>query len=104
MPGCRAGTAPGWMLGAIAAIGGRQFAFITISAVENFVIDHYEEQLADSPGDVQELLRSLQQDEAHHQQDAEQRAQGATNSTLARLWSSIVGRGSAIGVVLARAI
>ncbi len=94
----------GWLLGAIAAIGGRQFAYITISAVENFVIDHYEAQLPDAPSDVQVLLRNLQQDEAHHQQDAEQRAQGATGKTFARLWSSVVGRGSALGVSLARVI
>ena len=35
----------GWLLGAAAAVGGNRFAFVTISAVETFVIDHYRDQL-----------------------------------------------------------
>ena len=94
----------GWLLGATAAVGGRRFSYITVGAVEKFVVDHYEKQLPDAPEGVQALLRNLQQDEAHHQQDAEQRAGDSTGRTSAKLWSNIVWHGSALAVSLARII
>ncbi len=93
----------GWILGAIAALGGRPFAFHTVSAVERFVIKHYEEQLSAAPGEVRELLSSLMADEAHHEADAAGRA-GTAPGAVTRIWSTVVGRGSALAVACARLI
>ncbi len=93
----------GWMLGAIAALGGRRFAFHTISAVEQFVIGHYEAQLPNAPAEVRKLLSSLMADEAHHEADAAQRA-GVAPGILVRIWSRVVGVGSALAVACARLI
>lgn len=92
----------GWMLGALAARMGREFAFVTIAAVERFVVAHYQAQIDRSDGVLRELLISLQSDEAVHRDDAELRLSGA--SRLHRLWASVVYGGSAAAVWVARAL
>ncbi len=94
----------GWILGALAALGGRRFGYVTISAVEQFVIDHYQEQLPRAQGEVRRLLQALQREEAHHQEDAERRAGEGRLNLAERCWSAIVRRGSAMAVALARRV
>ena len=94
----------GWMLGVTSALAGKKSVYITINAVERFVVDHYQQQIIDAPPKVRELLISLQQDEAHHRQDAEQRAEGATNGVLAKFWSGLIWHGSKLAVHVARVI
>ncbi len=92
----------GWMLGALAGLGGRRFAYVTINAVEQFVTSHYEEQLPRAQGEVRRLIRALQDDEAQHQEDAERRAGEGRLNWVERCWSAIVWRGSSMAVALAR--
>ena len=99
----------GWVLGAIAALGGRGTVFTTIAAVETFVVAHYQQQLdrlaaEDIYPEVALALRSFQADEDHHRVDAEQRGDAAQPGFLAQLWAGIVGAGSAAAVVVARRI
>ena len=99
----------GWMLGAIAALGGRGTVFTTIAAVETFVVAHYQQQLdrlaaEDIYPEVAAALRSFQADEDHHRMDAEHRGDSARPGFLAQLWASIVGAGSAAAVIVAKRI
>jgi ubiquinone biosynthesis monooxygenase Coq7 len=94
----------GWLLGVVAVLGGKRFAFITISAVERFVVDHYSKQLLHAPPQLRSLLENLMEDEAHHQHEAETKAQGATEGSLAKIWSGLIWHGSALAVRLARLV
>ena len=79
-PGARSLLLPawqlsGWLLGAVAALGGRGSVFATIEAVETFVVAHYQQQLdrlaaEDIYPEVALALRSFQADEDHHRRDA----------------------------------
>ena len=46
----------GWMLGAIPALFGRNAVYVTIDAVETFVVQHYEEQLNLMPSGLRTVL------------------------------------------------
>ena len=94
----------GWMLGALCVTGGRRFTFITISAVESFVINHYEQQIRYAPQDIKVLLTSLQEDEAHHKKDAALRTGTIKSSRLISLWNKVIWQGSALAVSLAKRI
>jgi ubiquinone biosynthesis monooxygenase Coq7 len=110
-PGARSLLLPawqlsGWLLGAVAALGGRGSVFATIEAVETFVVAHYQQQLdrlaaEDIYPEVALALRSFQADEDHHRRDASQRGSGKT-TLLARLWAGLVGAGSAAAVIVAK--
>ncbi len=100
--------AAGWLLGAIAALGGRRFVFRTIEAVETFVEAHYEEQIDAMRAEprllaLQTVLEQFCADEVAHRDDAASRSD-RLDSALDRLWVAIVGGGSAAGVALARLI
>lgn len=100
----------GWMLGALSLLGGRRGVYLTIDAVETFVVEHYQEQIEylqrqREHREVRAVLRRFQRDEDHHRADAAER--GATSSSipegwLARRWRSVVGEGSRLAVVAAR--
>ncbi len=95
----------GWLLGAIAALGSKRFTYLTIAAVETFVIEHYEAQLAYAPDAIQPLLCSLQADERAHRDDAADRFAGQPADLaglLERCWHSIIGAGSRWAVGAAR--
>lgn len=98
----------GWLLGAVAALGGRRFAFVTISAVEQFVIEHYEDQIPRArgyaDGELVELLETLMREEARHEEDAASRLGDKQFSIVDRWWAKIVAGGSAAAVAAARAI
>lgn len=98
----------GWSLGALPALLGPRAVYITIEAVERFVEGHYQRQLLmmedDSAlRDLYQVLERFCADEVHHKQDAGVRQQRALGP-LARLWSTIVEKGSAFAVVIAKRI
>lgn len=98
----------GWLLGAIGALGGKHSVFLTIDAVETFVVQHYQRQIDALSGQPEHanlvaVLHSFQADEAHHRDDAAHRASIETGRLL-RVWAWIVGSGSALAVHAARAI
>jgi ubiquinone biosynthesis monooxygenase Coq7 len=98
----------GWTLGAVSLLGGRRGVFLTIEAVETFVVQHYQQQL-DAIGDSEELatvgalLARFMHDEDHHRDDAAQRKIGEPG-VIARLWTGVVGGGSAGAVVVSRRV
>lgn len=98
----------GWCLGACAALGGARGVYVTIEAVERFVVEHYAQQLPalatrQEWEPVHAMLSEFMHEEDHHREDAAERKQGSPGP-LARLWMHLVGSGSAAAVVLARAI
>lgn len=96
----------GWLLGAVATLGGRAGVFATIEAIETFVVSHYQQQIArlEQEGAYPEVALVLEQcmrDEDHHREDAHSRLDG-TPGVVGRCWQTIVQRGSACAVVIAR--
>ena len=96
----------GFVLGAVSAIGGRNWVYGSIEAVETFVVKHYEAQYPslEAYGDVS-LTAAIHQfckDEADHRDEAggEARAQ----SRLLQVWCWVVGFGSEQAVKIARRI
>jgi ubiquinone biosynthesis monooxygenase Coq7 len=98
----------GWTLGALSLLGGRRGVFVTIEAVETFVVEHYQQQL-DSIGNnealvgVRDMLARFMHDEDHHREDAAQRKVSEAGF-FARLWAGVVGGGSAGAVVVSRRV
>ena len=117
----------GWLLGALSLLGGRRGVFLTIEAVETFVVEHYQEQIdylrdTGQHRQIRAVLRRFQRDEDHHREDAAGRGaagrgaagrgaagnNNAMNRTtptpgwFARKWVAIVGEGSRLAVVAAR--
>lgn len=94
--------------------GGPRWLFITVEAVETFVEDHFQAQIvpltsSDDFGPDSELVKLLAyccEDEVHHKEEAASHAGlAATDRPLAvRVWSMIVGGGSAAAVALARRV
>ena len=96
----------GWVLGALATIGGRGGVFATIEAVETFVVAHYQQQIdrlaeADIYPEVSLTLERLMHDEDYHREEAGER-RGADSGLVCRLWQRLVAGGSAAAVVAAR--
>lgn len=98
----------GWLLGATSLIGGRRGVFLTIEAVETFVVEHYDRQVR-AIGDeealqgIRAILETFMHDEDHHREDAARRKDEGPGP-MARLWSAVVGGGSAGAVVVSRLI
>ena len=98
----------GWLLGAGSALFGPRAAYATIAAVERFVEDHYNEQIASMRGRpgleaLVDILERFCADEVHHRDDA-LRSIAHEESGLARAWGRIVDGGSRVGVAIARVI
>ena len=99
----------GWLLGVFAALGGARFVFLTIDAVEAFVVEHYDQQIerlreeGEWP-EVRLVLEAFQQDEAHHRVDAIYRAGDRPPGLLESVWRVIVDSGSRLAVLAARLI
>ena len=97
----------GFMLGAFCALFGARFTFVTIAAVEDFVVAHYQQQIdtlqiqygAQTP--LAQLLSYFQADEHHHQSDANRRTHGSMK-TGEKLWFKLVGGGSRSAVIAAK--
>jgi ubiquinone biosynthesis monooxygenase Coq7 len=97
----------GWTLGALSLLGGRRGVYLTIEAVETFVVQHYQEQIdylleAQQHREIRAVLRRFQRDEDQHREDAGARGTGDTPGWIARKWTSVVGEGSRLAVVAAR--
>ena len=102
----------GWLTGALPALAGPRVVYATIAAVETFVDRHYAEQIerldtargtpAEDPRDaaLRADLERCRQDEVHHRDEA--LAAGPAQGALVRLWTAMVGGGSAFAVSLAR--
>ena len=98
----------GWLTGALPAIFGRHAVFATIEAVETFVDHHYRQQIdrlaeQERYESLRELLLQCQADEVSHRDEAAGLA-GSSRGMVMRLWSAIVGAGSAAAVIAARRI
>jgi len=80
--------------------------FRTIAAVESFVEQHYDEQLAKLADDRHRVLRAALQrfrdEEVAHRDDARRRL--GPPRVAGRLWAWIIGYGSALGVSVARRV
>lgn len=99
----------GFTLGAVSALFGERTLFVTIDAVEEFVVEHYQQQLdfLESTGNSKEkslvqTLRQFQADEALHRKDASSRLEDT--GYAASIWRRLVGEGSALAVSIARNI
>ena len=99
----------GFALGYLPAKLGRNWVFITISAVENFVIKHYHAQInyleKQSPefDDVIRILKTFREDESEHFDDAKHRAYSRVNA-FQKLWQNIVDIGSRVAVTISRVL
>ncbi|MEM8563697.1 MAG: demethoxyubiquinone hydroxylase family protein [Pseudomonadota bacterium] len=98
----------GWILGVLSALMGRNAVFVTVDAVEEFVVGHYNEQLLrlhgnDHYGPIALVLEQFCHDEQHHREDAIARCATTSDGFAAALWRQTVGKGSAVAVMVARA-
>lgn len=98
----------GWLTGALPALFGASAVYATIAAVETFVDAHYAEQLVRldaMPADparaaLRAELDRCREDELRHRDEA--LGSGPATGPLVRLWTAMVGAGSAGAVALAR--
>jgi demethoxyubiquinone hydroxylase (CLK1/Coq7/Cat5 family) len=98
----------GWLTGVLPALVGPDAVYATVAAVETFVDQHYADQVErlDVHGkhsDMRALLERCRQDEVAHRDEAEAALMAPPGVTL-RLWTYVVGAGSAAAVILARRI
>ncbi|MGZ8273613.1 MAG: demethoxyubiquinone hydroxylase family protein [Burkholderiaceae bacterium] len=96
----------GWVTGALPALLGPRAVFVTVAAVERFVDRHYAaqiERLSAHPelSDLRETLVACRHDEIAHRDDALALLQARTGA-FARVWSAVVGKGSALAVAASR--
>jgi 3-demethoxyubiquinol 3-hydroxylase len=112
----------GWLTGALPALFGPRAVYATIAAVETFVDRHYAEQVERidaqlATGKVTDSahrnalsalradLERCRQDEVQHRHEAEAALPaGHRPALLTRVWTALVGSGSATAVQLARRI
>ena len=60
----------GRVLGVLGVLGGKNFLFSTIASVEEFVVEHYQQQLPFFSGALQDLLVEMMDEEDLHREDA----------------------------------
>lgn len=97
----------GWLTGALPALAGPRAVYATIEAVEQFVDQHYAEQierLANQPrlSAVRQTLLECQQDEVHHRDEAAAALGARRHGLLLRAWCALVGAGSSSAVRVCR--
>lgn len=98
IPKHRSTLSPLWVvagraLGLMAVVGGKNFLFSTIASVEEFVVEHYKQQLPFFSGTVQDLLKEMMVDENTHREDAAHRS-----SRRHMLWEILVKKGCGLAV------
>jgi len=98
IPKHRSTFSPLWVvagraLGLMAVVGGKNFLFSTIASVEEFVVEHYKQQLPFFSGTVQDLLKEMMVDENTHREDAAHRS-----SRRHMLWEILVKKGCGLAV------
>jgi ubiquinone biosynthesis monooxygenase Coq7 len=96
----------GFITGALPALFGPKAVYATIEAVENFVDQHYGEQvdaLADHQpfAALRQTLLDCQNDEIAHRDQAAALGSGSPG-VLLRAWCSLVGFGSRAAVAVCR--
>ena len=99
----------GFFLGAASALMGNKILFLTISAVETFVLKHYAQQISylQSQGNTLEknllpILVKFKTEEQHHLEDANSRLREA--GPFAKLWCAFIGFGSKLAVIVAKRV
>ena len=98
----------GWLLGAGAALFGRDALFAMVAAVESFVDDHYQRQIDAMRGferlvPLADQLEAFREDECEHRDDAAERLE-QSRSSIRTLFGAMIGTGSALGVAIARRV
>ena len=98
----------GFLTGALPAIFGSRAVFATISAVENFVVLHYQSQIHRLQNEnihpvICSALQACCDDEAKHESEATDLLLRQPGSLLS-MWCRLVSTGSKIAVKLARVI
>ncbi|RPG49648.1 MAG: hypothetical protein CBB61_004635 [Gammaproteobacteria bacterium TMED1] len=98
IPKHRSTFSPLWVvagraLGLMAVVGGKNFLFSTIASVEEFVVEHYKQQLPFFSGTVQDLLKEMMVDENTHREDAAHRS-----SRRHMLWEILIKKGCGLAV------
>ena len=99
----------GFCLGLFAALFGYTFFCLTISAVETFVEQHYNEQIdhliktQQSPS-LLALIQRCCAEETQHKSDAESHFKSSSDSVWIRAWLKLVKVGSSAAVEAAKKI
>ena len=102
----------GFITGALPALCGPQMTFSTIEAVENFVDQHYQNQIDRIRPALKQLpdleivhsvLSECQADEIIHRNEAAELAQNS-RGVIVRFWCLLISKGSLAAVILARLI
>ena len=98
----------GFVTGALPALFGSRAVFATISAVENFVVLHYQAQIhrlenENSHPYIRSVLQSCCDDEAQHESEAASLLSHQPGRLLST-WCRLVSVGSKMAVKLARVI
>ena len=97
----------GWLTGALPALVSSRSVYATIEAVEQFVDQHYEEQiqrLNEHPSlhALQQTLLSCQGDEVAHREEAAAARGMQVPSAVLRVWCWVVDKGSRVAVSVCR--
>ena len=98
----------GFLTGALPALIGSRAVFATISAVENFVVLHYQAQIYRLKNEnihpyIRSVLQSCCDDEAEHESEAANLLRVQPGKML-KIWCLLVSVGSKIAVKLARVV
>ena len=98
----------GFLTGALPALIGPRAVFATISAVENFVVAHYQAQIRRLRNEnihphIASVLQSCRDDEAQHEAEAASFISSQPGKLL-RAWCCLISVGSNFAVKLARMI
>ena len=99
----------GFSLGLFAALFGYTFFCLTISAVENFVEDHYNEQIdhlikTNQSPSLLALIQRCCAEESQHKFDADSNLRSLSDNFWIRTWLKVVKSGSSIAVQMAKKI
>ena len=99
----------GFSLGLFAALFGYTFFCLTISAVENFVEDHYNEQIdhlikTNQSPSLLALIQRCCAEESQHKFDADSNLRSLSDNVCIRTWLKVVKSGSSIAVQMAKKI
>ena len=98
----------GFLTGALPALIGSRVVFATISAVENFVVLHYQTQIHRLKNEnihphIRSVLQSCCDDEAEHESEAAKLLKDQPGKML-NIWCLLISVGSKVAVKLARVV
>jgi len=91
------------ILGFVGSIFGHRFFCLTIYAVENFVKDHYQEQIEklnnDEFKDLKNLIEKLRSEEIEHMKEG---YKNSYRGFFSRLWVKLIYKGSKLAVKITK--